>query len=417
MEPRRDPSAIHSRIPITSLLGANAVSLFGSMLTMIALPWFVLQTTGSASRAGITLAVDSVPIVFAGLFGGVLVDRIGYKPSSVFADLASALMVGAIPLLYLTVGITFWQLLVFVFLGASVNQPGRTARLSLIPNLADQVGMPLVRVNSIAQAIPRFALLFGPPVAGMLVALIGATNVLWIDAASFLLSAAIVAVGVTGAGPTCQPTQPTAAGGIMAGLRYIARDRLLLAIMITFAVGSLIAEPLYTIVYPVYARKVYGSAVVLGLMYSSLAIGSLIGLALYSVFGPRIPYRVVLLGGFAVRAVSFWILVTLPTLPLLLGSIMFDAICFEPINPLVTSLLQERTTAGLRGRVFGAFSAIGAGTLPFGTMIGGLLLGGPGLVPTLVIISSASVAHVISLFAIPAFRTDQPMLTGASAGL
>jgi MFS family permease len=115
--------------------------------------------------------------------------------------------------------------------------------------------------------------------------------------------------------------------------------------------------------------------------------------------------RLVLIGGFVVQAASFWVFALLPSAPILLGSIAINALCSEPINPLVVSLLQERAPAGMRGRVIGTFSAIAIGTLPIGTMLGGFLLNGFGLVPTLVIIATAASALALSLFAIPAFRT------------
>ncbi|MGA7673034.1 MAG: MFS transporter [Nitrolancea sp.] len=403
----------HRRASLFTLLSANAVSEFGSMLTMVALPWFVLQTTGSAAKAGITLAVDTVPILFAGLFGGVLVDRLGYKTSSVVADLSSGLVVAAIPLAYLTVGITFWQLLVLVFLASLVNQPGRIARTSLIPDLAERAGMPLVRVNSLAQSIPRLALLLGPPIAGLLVSLIGASHVLFIDAVTFVVSSLLVLAGIPRSAQPTDQTRESMLGEVLAGLKYIASDSLLLWLMIMCSVGSLVAEPLYAIVYPVYARQIYGDAVSLGLMFSALAAGCLAGLGLYTLFGTRIPYRVIFVGGFAARAVALWIMVMLPSLPILLAAIAIEAFCFEPINPLLISIYQERTPAGMRGRVFGTANAIAVGTLPIGTIIGGFLLAGPGLVPTIVIIAVACAVHVAFMAALPAFR-DMPAVAQAT---
>ena len=402
------------RAPLVALLSANAVSEFGSMLTMVALPWFVLQTTGSASKAGITLAVDTVPILFAGLFGGVLVDRLGYKPSSVLADICSGLVVGAIPLLYATLGITFWQLLVLVFLASLVNQPGRISRTSLIPDLAERAAMPLVRVNSLVQSIPRLALLLGPPIAGVLVSLVGASHVLFIDSATFVVSGLLVLAGIP---KSVQPTEQASGSmlsDVLAGFKYIASDSLLLWLMIMCSVGSLVAEPLYTIVYPVYARQIYGSAVSLGLMFSALAAGCLAGLGFYTLFGTRIPYRVIFVGGFAARAVALWIMVMLPSLPILLAAIAIESFCFEPINPLLISIYQERTPAGMRGRVFGTANAIAVGTLPVGTIIGGFLLAGPGLVPTIVIIACACAVHVAIMAALPAFR-DMPAVAQATS--
>jgi hypothetical protein len=66
-------------LPIIALFTANAISLTGNVLTAIAVPWFVLQTTGSATRTGITGFFTVLPVVLAGFFGGTLVDKLGYK--------------------------------------------------------------------------------------------------------------------------------------------------------------------------------------------------------------------------------------------------------------------------------------------------------------------------------------------------
>lgn len=399
---------------LITLLSANAVSQLGSMFTLVALPWFVLQTTGSASKAGITLAVDGVPTFLAGFVGGAIVDRAGYKRSSVATDLMSACAMGAIPLLYLTTGIRFWQLLVFVFFGSLVDQTGRAARSSLIPELAGRGGMPLTRANSLNQATRRAALLFGPPLAGLLVATIGASRVIWVDALSYLVSAVFVGVGVSGATTTIETVAKSVLSETLGGIRYILSDRLLRSIAVVSSAGSLIVEPLYTIVYPVYSREVYHSAAALGFMFSALAVGSLTGLGLYLLIGGRLSNRIVLIGGFIAQAASIWVFVILPSAPLLLGSIAIGAMCSEPINPLVSSLLQQRPPAGMRGRVIGSFSAVAFGTLPVGTMIGGFLLNGLGLIPTLVIIASTSSVLALSTFAIPAFR-EAPAVAVASA--
>jgi MFS family permease len=83
--------------PIISLLTANAISLVGNVLSAIAIPWFVLQTTGSATQTGITGIFTVLPVVLAGFLGGTLVDRLGYKRTSIIADLASGFTVALIP--------------------------------------------------------------------------------------------------------------------------------------------------------------------------------------------------------------------------------------------------------------------------------------------------------------------------------
>src|SRR5947208_7768206 len=117
-----------NRIPILGLLAANTISQIGSALTFIAVPWFVLETTGSAAKTGLTGVFEALPFIIAGIFGGALVDRLGFKRTSILADLTSGLTLALIPLLYHTVGLAFCQLLALSFLSNLFYTPGSTAR-------------------------------------------------------------------------------------------------------------------------------------------------------------------------------------------------------------------------------------------------------------------------------------------------
>ncbi|MGH2532079.1 MAG: hypothetical protein ACRDJW_07195 [Thermomicrobiales bacterium] len=132
-----------NRIPLFALLGANGAAIF--------LPGFL-----------------------AGIFGGTLVDRTGYKRFSVLADSVSGVGIGAIPLLYHTVGLAFWQLLILVFTGALLEVPGLTARRAMLPELAELAGMRLERVNASFESVRNLAMLVGPAAAGLLVGLLAA---------------------------------------------------------------------------------------------------------------------------------------------------------------------------------------------------------------------------------------------------
>src|SRR5436853_2119911 len=186
----------HNRVPFFALLSANAISWIGNVMAAVAVPWFVLQTTGSPVKTGLTAFFEALPVVIAAFFGGAIVDRLGHKRVSIIADIASALAVVLIPLLHNTIGLAFWQLLGLVFLSALFNIPGGTARGTLLPELIERAGIRPERANSAYQAIPRLAILLGPPLAALLIVAIGASNVLWFDAATFAASAAIVSIGV-----------------------------------------------------------------------------------------------------------------------------------------------------------------------------------------------------------------------------
>jgi MFS family permease len=406
---------VRRRSPLYGLLAANAISQTGNVLAFLAIPWFVLQVTGSPAKTGVTVAAGALPVVVAGIFGGVLVDRLGWKRMSILSDLASSVAVLLIPLLYHTTGLAFWQLLVLVVLGALLDAPGVTARRSIYPDLAGSAGISLERANAAYQVVIRSAGLVGPPLAGLLIVAIGASNVLWLNAASFIVSAAIVAVAVPSGFAVTRSNERVERqhylGDVIEGFRFIRRDPVVLAMTLTFASGSLLAEPLYPVVLPVYAREVYGSALDLGFIFAALAAGSLAGNGLFLAVGPRLPRRRMLISGFAVRALTFWVLVPMPPLGVIVASVIVNALFLEPVNPLGMTILQERVPAGMRGRVFGAMAAIGAGTLPVGMVVYGWLLQAIGLQTTLLILAAVNVALPLAMMLMPGFRrleTVQP---------
>ncbi len=176
--PATKAPATRRRLPVAALLAANTVSLAGNALTAIAIPWFVLETTGSAARVGLVGFSAAVPAVLAAFFGGAIVDRLGFKQSSVVSDLLSGVTVALIPLLHQTVGLPFAGLLGLVFLGALLDAPGVTARQALFPDLVALAGIRLEGANAAYQTVHRLSQLLGPALAGVLIALLGASNVL-----------------------------------------------------------------------------------------------------------------------------------------------------------------------------------------------------------------------------------------------
>jgi MFS family permease len=142
----------------------------------------------------------------------LLVDWLGFRRASVLTDLASAATVAAIPLLYLVGVLAFWQLLVLVFVLSSLNSNGDSARFALVPALARRATMPIERANSADRAIVRLGAVLGPPLAGVLIALIGASNVLFVDAVTFSVSAALVTLGVSSAASADRRPKPSAKG-------------------------------------------------------------------------------------------------------------------------------------------------------------------------------------------------------------
>lgn len=186
------------RIPLVAVLSANSISRAGSSLTMIGVPWFVLETTGSAGRAGVVAFCATLPIVVSALIGGPVIDRIGRRRVSVASDLVCGLSVAAIPLLHYADALDFWMLCALMAVGGLMHTPGDTARYVLVPDLAELAGTTLARAASLFDAVSRGARMVGAALAGVLIALVGAETVLLLDAVTFLTSALLIAAGVRG---------------------------------------------------------------------------------------------------------------------------------------------------------------------------------------------------------------------------
>ena len=186
----------------------------------------------------------------------------------------------AIPLLHATVGLAFWQLLVLVFLGGLLDAPGVTARASLLPDVASRRGWSLERASGASAVVERASRLAGAPLAGLLIAATSATSVLWIDAASFLVSAAIVAVRratARGTPPSRRRTSRRATSASSGrGSRSCESDRTLFALVAVLTLTNML-DSVSMVALPVYAEQVYGSAVSLGLMMGVVGAGSVVG--------------------------------------------------------------------------------------------------------------------------------------------
>ncbi len=364
-----------SGLPIWAFFAANAISMIGNMLAFVAIPWFVLQTTGSAAQTGITGFFTALAAVVAGFFGGTIVDRLGFKRTSITADVASAAAFGLIPLLYATTGLQFWQLLVLVFLGNLLDAPGTTAREALIPDLAKLAGMSLERASAGIQSVERGSRLLGAPLAGVLIAFIGTSNVLWLDAISFLISALIVffAVPVQRVPREPQPSNRYL-DELKVGLGFILHEPLILAIVGIVLVTNFLDAPLGGVIYPVYAKQFFGNAVDLGLIIGASGGGALVGALLFAAFGQRFSRRAVFFVGFALVALHLWVLALFPVLSIILVAQAISGLAAGPLNPIISTIEYERVPTELRGRVFGAITAGAYVAIPLGVLLGGYVL-------------------------------------------
>jgi MFS family permease len=287
-----------------------------------------------------------------------------------------------------------------------LDSPGSTARNSLVPELAEMTHMPIERATSLIHIIERGARLVGAPLSGFLIALIGTQNVLWLDAASFFISAGIVAFTIK----TYQPVQheETPQGKyfdeLREGLRFIYADKLMFAMVIMIMLTNFLDSIYGGVVQPVFVKQVYGQALDLGLLIAANGAGAVIGALLYSSIGLRFPRHAVFVFGFVLTSLRFFLFASYPPLAIAIPFVIFASLGAGPLNPIIGAVEFERVPKNMRGRVGGAISAGAWSAMPLGMLIGGVLTESLGVRVMLLGLGVVYFVTTVSMAFIPAMK-------------
>ncbi len=389
------------------LLAANAISGFGNEMAAVAIPWYVLQTTGNPGDVGLTAFAMLVPYIIATFAGGSLVDRLGFRRTSILGDVASGLTVALIPLLHVTTGLNLTMILVLVFLGTLLDAPGITARQSMIPDIADSANLPLERANSVFESVLQFKNFLGPLAAGILIAATSPSLVLALNALSFAVSALLVGVGVPSRDvPGIQPGHGVraAVARTMAGVRFIRDDSVLFGLALMSMISNMRIAPLFLVIMPVYADQIFDSPVGLGVSLAAFGASALVGAVAYGAYARRVPRRLWYLLSNASGVAGFCLLAGLPGLVGATAAIALVGITSGAGRPFTATIRQERTPHSLRGRVFGANLALIELASPLGVLIAGWLLAAVDLRLTIILFATIGITQTIAIVILPQFR-------------
>ncbi|MGW2204449.1 MFS transporter [Streptomyces sp. NPDC001774] len=405
-------STLGGRAPLATVLAANAISVTGNSLTLIAVPWFALDTTGSPGKAGLVAFCAALPVVVSAIVGGPVVDRIGRRRISVASDLVCASALAAIPLLHRAGVLQFWMLCALMAVTGLFHAPGETARSVLVPDLADHAGTPLSRAASLFDAVSRGARMAGAALAGVLVAVLGADTVLFLDAATFGLSALLILTGLRGlpaAAPLPDPA-PFSLSRYRADLRegytFVLRSRLILGIVLMVMVTNGLSQGWISVLLPVHARENLGGPAALGLLVSVFGGCALLGALTYGAVGHRFPRRAVLVGGFLLCGAPPYTVAALTdtTLPLVV-TMAAGGFGAGVLNPILTTVLYEVIPDGLRSRVAGVTTAGVLLATPLGGLAAGQLVERTGLVPALLTLGGVYLLATLAPVVFPSWRT------------
>ena len=362
---------------VSALVAAETISVLGTRMTYLALPWFVLVTTGSPGKMSLVLAAEILPMAILGIPSGVVVQRLGSRTTMLVADFARAPILASIPLLYAAGVLSFGLLLAVVALLGCFMPPYFAAQRTILPELVGEDETRMSQANSAIEGGSALAALVGPALAGLLIPFIGASDVLYVDAATYLIAFLLVFVFV----PRRKPIAAAARQGVLAGLHFVLGDRLLASLSATVIVFGFLGAGM-SAGLPVYAFDEFdGRSGIAGLFYSALGAGALVGSLAAVVFVRRFPPLRLAAVGVLAFSIPLWVLPFLPPWPVVFVA-LFLATFFTPlINGPTIAVLTARTPPELRAKVMTAVISVNTLAAPLGFLVAGQVLERWGVVP------------------------------------
>jgi MFS family permease len=349
--------------------GGQAISLIGTWMQMTAQAWLVLSLTHSSTTLGIIVALQTLPVLLLGPYGGVIADRV--DKLKLMVALQSAMGVQALILGVLTVTgvVQVWQIGILAALLGLNNAFENPARQSF---MLEMVGSEHLRnAVSLNSVLVNTARVIGPAVAGILIATVGEGICFLLNAASFV---AVVASLTRMNHAALNPTEPTprARGQLREGLRYV-RDtpELAVPLLMMAAVGCLTYE--FQVSLPVMAsRGLHAGSAGFGFMTGAMGLGAVFGGLLVAARG-KIGVRPLTLAAAGFGIAMSWATLA-PSLAVELIALMFVGWASISFMSMGNSTLQLTAESGMRGRVMSLWFVSFQGSTPIGGPIVGWLM-------------------------------------------
>ena len=357
----------HNR-SLQGLIAAELVSFTGSSMTFVALPWFVLVTTGSIAKTGWVLAAEMLPIAIFGIPAGAVIARLGAKRTMLVADAARGPLLMALPVLKWTGNLSFGAVLAVTFAVGCFAAPYMSSSRLIIPEAVGDDERGVAQVNAVIAGANQLTQILGPVLAGVLIAATSPPVVLVVDGATYVFSFLAILLFVR-AGKRVEQTQESR--GLLAGLKFLAHDRLLGPVVLAACGINLVAQGLIVAVQGLAYFRYGQDAHVVGYLFAAFGIGALAG----AVVAQQLAAKVDLLKLAAIAIVAMPLPLWLMSVSMPWELAMLVLACFGFFTPLVNApligVLTVRTPAALRPKVMTAVMTVATLAGPLGFVLAG----------------------------------------------
>lgn len=344
------------------------ISLSGTWMQTVAAIWLILSLTGSGLAVGLTTALQFLPMLLIGAWGGLLADRIPKRRLLITTQALMAIPAVGLFAVTATGVVEPWMVFLAVFAMGTVNAVDNPARQSFV---IEMVGSDrVVNAVSLNSVIVQMARIVGPAVAGLLIAGFGVVPCFGLNALTFV--AMIVALwGMDPSGLHTEPVAPRESGAIRAGLRYVrATPELAVPLALMALVGTLGFN--FQVVLPLLAKFSFdGSASTYAVMVSAMAVGSIGGALINGAHGRTGPRLIA--GGALAFGVAALLSAAMPSLALEIITLALLGGAAVTFAATINSTLQLAVAPKMRGRVMALYSVVFLGSTPIGGPLTGWL--------------------------------------------
>ncbi len=349
----------------------SAISLFGDQFYLVALPWVVLQQTGSAVAMGTIMMAAAIPRAVLMLLGGALTDRI--SPRRILMSTASArtAFVAVIGALLWFHQLRIWELYILGFAFGVADAFAMPAFSAFMPSLVQRE--QLVAANSVFQTTAQLTTIVGPAPAGIVVKILGAAWAFILDAISFLFILAALWRLPEPAQAKPSTGRPPMWRSILDGFSYVQKDLPLRTLLLLVAVLNFCLSGPLGVGLPYLAKTKFGSATAFALLLSAMAVGGLLGALLAGVWKMRRRGLLIL----SVCALISFCLSGMGMLTHLWETVAVLALMAAAAalsNVQIVAWLQQRVDPSVRGRVMSVVMLSAIGLAPVSLAVAGLLI-------------------------------------------
>jgi MFS family permease len=369
---------------------AETISVFGTQITMLALPLIAATTLDvTPFEFGLLGAIEFLPFILLSLPAGVWVDRMRRRPILIVGDLVRAVALLSIPIAFALDGLTIWQLYIVGFINGCATVFFDVAYQSYLPALVDRD--QIIDGNSKLETSRSASFIVGPGIAGFLIGVISAPFAILFDSLSFVMSALFLGV-IRRKEPMPERRvdehgrEESMRSEIAVGLRYVLGHRYLRSIAATTGSSNFFSNILYAVLLLFLVRQLGFTPELIGIAFSIGAVGFLIGAILAGRIGNRLGVGPTIVASAFVFGPAALLVAVAPAdlaFAFVAASIFIGSLSGSVYNISQVSLRQAITPGSMQGRMNATMRFIVWGTIPIGAIVGGFLGGTLGLQQTI----------------------------------